>query len=138
MHHSSEEYNLITALRQSIFQQHFSGFFSVPFAVLGVPPVAILVQSNLNALYQFWIHTKAISRLPFPLEHILNTPSHHRVHHGRNRFAIDKNYGGTLIIWDRMFGTFQWEEQEVVYGLTRAFFPHSRLLCATSIFSYVV
>lgn len=79
----------------------------------------IVTVVAINTLYQFWIHTKVIRKLPTPLEFILNTPSHHRVHHGSNPKYIDKNHAGTLIIWDRLFGTFQQEEEEVVYGITK-------------------
>ncbi|KAK3597259.1 hypothetical protein CHS0354_005018 [Potamilus streckersoni] len=90
--------------------------FYLPLALF-IPPSVFLVHMELNILYQFWIHTQYIKSLG-PLEYILNTPSHHRVHHGRNPYCIDKNYAGTLIIWDRLFGTFKAEREEVVYGLT--------------------
>ncbi|XP_032091115.1 alkylglycerol monooxygenase isoform X1 [Thamnophis elegans] len=115
-HHSSEHYNLLTALRQSILQKFASWIFYLPLA-LCIPPSIFAVHLQFNLLYQFWIHTEVIENLG-PLEFILNTPSHHRVHHGRNRYCIDKNYGGTLIIWDRIFGTFAAEKDKVVYGLT--------------------
>ncbi len=118
VHHQSEEYNLSVALRQSWFQTLFSSLFYVPLAWLGFSPVMIVTVSAFNTLYQFWIHTKTIKKLPAPLEFIFNTPSHHRVHHGTNPKYIDKNHAGTLIIWDRLFGTFQEEEEEVVYGIT--------------------
>ncbi len=117
VHHQSEEYNLTVALRQSVFQGFFSMWFYLPLAVIGVPPVMFAVMSSLNTLYQFWIHTRLIDRMGW-LEHVLNTPSHHRVHHGQNPKYIDKNHAGTLIIWDKMFGTFQPEEEEPVYGVT--------------------
>lgn len=116
VHHSSEEYNLTTALRQSVVQNYTSAIFYMPLALV-VPPSIFFVHSQFNMLYQFWIHTEIVRSLG-PLEYILNTPSHHRVHHGRNPYCIDKNYGGTLIIWDRMFGTFQAEtDEEIAYGL---------------------
>ena len=115
VHHSSEEYNLTTALRQSTFQRFTSMFFNLPMALL-VPPAAYVVHKEFNLLYQFWIHTEVVSNLG-PLEWVLNTPSHHRVHHGVNPYCIDKNYAGVLIIWDRIFGTFQPEKDKVVYGL---------------------
>ncbi|XP_036394612.1 alkylglycerol monooxygenase [Megalops cyprinoides] len=117
VHHSSEDYNLSTALRQSLTQQCASWVFYLPLA-LAVPPSVFAVHIQFNLLYQFWIHTKMIRHLG-PLEWIINTPSHHRVHHGRNPYCIDKNYGGTLIIWDRIFGTFASEGDKVVYGLTQ-------------------
>lgn len=116
-HHSSEYYNLTTALRQSAFQ----GFTSICFGALNgliIPPSVHLVHSQINTLFQFWIHTEIISTLG-PLEYVLNTPSHHRVHHGRNPYCIDKNYAGVFIVWDRMFGTFEAErkDEKVAYGL---------------------
>ncbi|XP_064205879.1 alkylglycerol monooxygenase isoform X2 [Anguilla rostrata] len=116
-HHSSEEYNLSTALRQSSTQQFASWILHLPLA-LAVPPTVFAVHIQFNLLYQFWIHTEVIRHLG-PLEWVMNTPSHHRVHHGRNRYCIDKNYAGTLIIWDRIFGTFAPEGDKVVYGLTK-------------------
>ncbi|MFO0947414.1 MAG: sterol desaturase family protein [Planctomycetota bacterium] len=118
VHHQSEEYNLTVALRQGTFQPFFSWVFYLPLAVLGFPPEWFAAMSSFNTLYQFWIHTRAIGKLG-PLEWVLNTPSHHRVHHGRNPKYLDKNHAGTLIIWDRMFGTFQEEEEEPVYGIVR-------------------
>ncbi|XP_029360945.1 alkylglycerol monooxygenase [Echeneis naucrates] len=115
VHHSSEYYNLSTALRQSLTQQFASWIFYLPMA-LAVPPSIFAVHIQLNLLYQFWIHTELIRDLG-PLEWIFNTPKHHRVHHGRNLYCIDKNYGGILIIWDRLFGTFALEADKVVYGL---------------------
>ncbi|KAJ7372313.1 hypothetical protein OS493_019757 [Desmophyllum pertusum] len=116
VHHSSEDYNLTTALRQSVVQNYTSAIFYMPLA-LAVPPSIFFVHAQFNMLYQFWIHTEVVRSLG-PLEYILNTPSHHRVHHGRNPYCIDKNYGGTLIVWDRMFGTFQAEtDEKVAYGL---------------------
>ncbi|XP_028297983.1 alkylglycerol monooxygenase isoform X1 [Gouania willdenowi] len=115
VHHSSEYYNLTTALRQSVAQQFSSWIFYLPLA-LAVPPSVFAVHIQLNLLYQFWIHTELISDLG-PLEWIFNTPKHHRVHHGRNIYCLDKNYGGILIIWDRLFGTFAPESDKVIYGL---------------------
>lgn len=117
VHHQSEEYNLTVALRQSWFQGWFSWVFYLPLAFIGFDPVSFLTLSAFNTLYQFWIHTRAIKSMG-PLEWILNTPSHHRVHHGSNPKYIDKNHAGTLIIWDKIFGTFQKEEDEVYYGIT--------------------
>ncbi|XP_067221510.1 alkylglycerol monooxygenase isoform X2 [Chanodichthys erythropterus] len=116
VHHSSEHYNLSTALRQSVTQQFSSWLFYLPLALM-VPPSVFAVHVQFNLLYQFWIHTELVKDLG-PLEWILNTPSHHRVHHGRNPYCIDKNYAGILIIWDKMFGTFTPESDKVVYGLT--------------------
>jgi alkylglycerol monooxygenase len=118
VHHQSEEYNLTVALRQGALQPAISWVFYLPLALLGFPPLVFLAASSFNTLYQFWIHTRLIGRLG-PLEWVLNTPSHHRVHHGRNPKYIDRNHGGTLIVWDRLFGTFRAEEEEPVYGITR-------------------
>ena len=117
VHHQSEEYNLTVALRQSWFQGGFSWVFYLPLAFVGFDPIMFLTVSSFNTLYQFWIHTRTIKSMGV-LEHVLNTPSHHRVHHGSNPKYIDKNHAGTLIIWDKMFGTFQKEEEEVYYGIT--------------------
>ena len=118
VHHQSEEYNLTVALRQSWFQGGFAWVFYLPLAFAGFEPIMFLTVSAFNTIYQFWIHTRAIGNMG-PLEWIINTPSHHRVHHGSNPKYIDKNHAGTLIIWDRIFGTFQKEEEEVVYGITK-------------------
>lgn len=115
-HHSSEEYNLSVALRQGAFQGAFFWVFYLPLAFIGFPPVMFLVMGQVDTLYQFWIHTRTVGKLG-PLEWVLNTPSHHRVHHGQNPKYIDKNHGGILIVWDRLFGTFQEEEEEPVYGI---------------------
>ena len=115
VHHQSEEYNLAVALRQSWFTKFYSWAFYIPLAIVGVPPVIYALSWSINLLYQFWIHTRLIDRLG-PLEWVFNTPSHHRVHHGTNAEYLDKNYGGILIIFDRLFGTFEPERAEVVYG----------------------
>jgi sterol desaturase/sphingolipid hydroxylase (fatty acid hydroxylase superfamily) len=117
VHHQSEEYNLAVALRQGAIQGWFSWVFYLPLALLGFPPLLFLAASSFNTLYQFWIHTRVIGRLG-PLDWLLNTPSNHRVHHGRNPRYIDRNHGGTLIVWDRLFGTYQAEDEPVVYGIT--------------------
>ncbi len=118
VHHQSEEYNLSVALRQGAFQPAFSWVFYLPLALVGFPPVMFLAVSSFNTLYQFWIHTRLIGRLG-PLEWVMNTPSHHRVHHARNPKYVDRNHGGTLIVWDRLFGTFREEADEPVYGITK-------------------
>ncbi len=117
-HHSSERYNLSTALRQPVGE---SITVAVPYsllALLGVRPPMIEQARALNLIYQFWIHTEAIRSIGW-LERVLNTPSHHRVHHGSNRRYLDRNHGSILIVWDRLFGTFEPESEPVVYGLTR-------------------
>lgn len=121
IHHSSEEFNLACALRQSIsvFVQLFT-FFLLPAALLGVPQQVIAIVTPLHLFAQFWYHTVYIGRMGW-LEHIIVTPSHHRVHHAINPIYIDKNYGNIFIIWDKLFGTFQEELPEVppVYGITK-------------------
>ncbi|GMV90429.1 MAG: hypothetical protein AMXMBFR82_02070 [Candidatus Hydrogenedentota bacterium] len=114
-HHQSEEYNLSVALRQGVFQGCFFWIFYLPLAFTGFPPAMFIVMASVDTLYQFWIHTRTIGKLG-PLEWVFNTPSHHRVHHAKNPKYIDRNHGGMLIIWDRLFGTFKEEEEEPVYG----------------------
>lgn len=116
VHHQSEEYNLSVALRQAALSGLSSWPFYAPIGLLGVPPKAFYVMAAVSQLYQFWIHTRLIGRLG-PLEAFLNTPSHHRVHHGRNPQYIDRNYGAILIVWDRLFGTFEPEGEAVDYGV---------------------
>ena len=118
VHHQSEDYNLGVALRQSVLQKVLLMWVYWPLAALGFPPEMFLTSMAINLLYQFWIHTELIDRMG-PLEWVLNTPSHHRVHHGRNPEYIDRNHAGVFIIWDRMFGTFQEEIVKPTYGVTR-------------------
>lgn len=119
VHHQSEDYNLSVALRQSSIQVIWTFGFSLPVAFLGFNTFDFALIAAFNTLYQFWIHTETINKLPRWIEFIFNTPSHHRVHHGRDPKYIDKNHAGSLIIWDRMFGTFQEEEERPTYGITR-------------------
>ncbi|AHH18654.1 putative fatty acid hydroxylase [Nocardia nova SH22a] len=116
-HHSSEYFNLGTALRQK-WNPWSEAIFWAPLPLLGFAPWTIYVAFMFNLIYQFFTHTEAIGKLPRPIEFVLNTPSHHRVHHGSDPEYLDKNYGGILIIWDRMFGTFQQELHRPTYGLT--------------------
>lgn len=118
VHHSSEEYNLAVALRQSALHGLFSWVFYVPLALVGLPFSLFAASYALNLVYQFWIHTREVDRLPRAAEAVLNTPSHHRVHHGVNPRYQDRNYAGILIVWDRWFGTFVEEAEAPVYGLT--------------------
>lgn len=118
VHHSSEEYNLAVALRQSSIHGLFTWVFYVPLALIGIPAEMYVAAYALNLVYQFWIHTRAVGRMGRVAEWVLNTPSHHRVHHGTNPKYIDRNHAGALIVWDRLFGTFQAEEEEPVYGIT--------------------
>jgi sterol desaturase/sphingolipid hydroxylase (fatty acid hydroxylase superfamily) len=115
VHHQSEDYNLAVALRQAWFSGLTSWPFYAPLALVGVPPLVFLTVASFSTLYQFWIHTRTVGKLGL-LEHVINTPSHHRVHHGRNPKYLDRNYGATLIVWDRLFGSFQEEEEEPLYG----------------------
>lgn len=111
VHHSSQHYNLTTALRQTWTGNLALGFiFHLPLPLIGFPPEMVLMFSGISLVYQFWIHTEAIDRLG-PLEWVLNTPSHHRVHHATNARYLDANYAGVLIIWDRLFGTFVPEDK---------------------------
>lgn len=115
-HHSSQHFNLAVALRQS-WTTPFTGLaFWLALPLLGFHPLMILTQQAVSLIYQFWIHTQTIDRLG-PLEWLFNTPSHHRVHHGTNEQYIDRNYGGIFIIWDRLFGTFEAEDEKVRYGI---------------------
>lgn len=117
-HHSSQRYNLSTALRQSWFLFTVLPYW-IPIALLGIDAKVIMAAFSINLLYQFWIHTETIGRLWGPFEFVFNTPSHHRVHHGSNQQYLDRNYGGILIVWDRLFGSFEPEREPVVYGLTK-------------------
>ena len=117
VHHQSEYYNLSVALRQGALQKVFTAAVYAPLALLGFHPYWFLLLMAYNTLYQFWIHTQYIHKMGW-LEYIFNTPSHHRVHHGRNPEYIDKNHAGSLIIWDKLFGTFEPERAPVVYGIT--------------------
>ena len=118
VHHSSEYYNLSVAVRQSWFGGTVHWLFYAPVMLLGFAPWMFAMMHGLNLLYQFWIHTKFIDRLG-PAEYVLNTPSHHRVHHGVNREYLDRNYAGVLIIWDRLFGSFAPETEAPRYGITK-------------------
>ena len=117
VHHQSEDYNLAVALRQPIFEPITWFLFYAPLAFLGVSPVIYILAYALNRFYQFWIHTELVGKTG-PFEWILNTPSHHRVHHGVQDKYLDRNYGAILIIWDRLFGSFQPEEEHPHYGTT--------------------
>jgi hypothetical protein len=119
VHHQSEEYNLSVALRQSSIQTFGSLWFYLPLAFIGFDPITFVTIASIQTVYQFWIHTRLIDKMPSWFEYIFNTPSHHRVHHGVNPIYIDRNHGGTFIIFDRMFGTFQPEEETVHYGVTK-------------------
>jgi sterol desaturase/sphingolipid hydroxylase (fatty acid hydroxylase superfamily) len=117
VHHSGENYNLTVSFRLS-WVQHFKLIFFVPVALMGFHPVIFFVVNQIAVLFQFWVHTEYIRRLHPVIEFIFATPSNHRVHHGSQEKYINKNYGASFIIWDRMFGTYQKEEEQVEYGLT--------------------
>jgi sterol desaturase/sphingolipid hydroxylase (fatty acid hydroxylase superfamily) len=121
-HHSSQHYNLSTALRQTWTGFIALGFiFRIPLALIGFHPALLLFVGAFNLIYQFWIHTEAINKFPRWFEYVMNTPSHHRVHHATNPRYLDRNYAGVFIIWDRMFGTFTEEvdSEKIRYGIVR-------------------
>ncbi|MGY1867384.1 sterol desaturase family protein [Nocardia gipuzkoensis] len=118
VHHSSESFNLTTALRTP-WLVVTSLPFLVPLALSGIDGRIIAASYAINLLYQFGIHTEVIDKLWAPIEFVFNTPSHHRVHHGSNTEYLDRNYGGVLIIWDRIFGSFEPEGERAIYGLTK-------------------
>ena len=122
VHHSSQHYNLSTALRQTWTGQFSLSFaFRLPLFLIGFDPRLILFCAGLNLVYQFFIHTETVRRLPGPIEWLFNTPSHHRAHHGTNPRYLDRNFGGVFIVWDRLFGTFEAErdDEPVRYGIIR-------------------
>ncbi len=129
-HHSSQHYNLSTALRQT-----WTGFFAanfliyLPLYLAGFPPPMVFFVGALNLIYQFWIHTEAIGRCPRWFEAVMNTPSHHRVHHATNPRYLDRNYAGVFIVWDKLFGTFVAEDDrdKIRYGIVKQL-PHHGLL----------
>lgn len=118
VHHSSPYFNMSVAYRFGPLDGVFSFFFYLPLAVMGFNPILIFLCESTVLLYQTFLHTEMVRKFPKPVEAILNTPSHHRVHHGANRQYWDKNYAGIFIIWDRMFGTFAEEKEKVVYGIS--------------------
>ncbi len=118
VHHSSEDYNLTVGFRLSVVEGFFEWVFLVPMILIGFNPFQALVGLVLVAQYQHWVHTERVNKLGW-LDEVFNTPSVHRVHHGSNRQYLDKNYGGILMIWDKLFGTFEREDEKVRYGLTR-------------------
>jgi sterol desaturase/sphingolipid hydroxylase (fatty acid hydroxylase superfamily) len=118
VHHSGTHYNLTTSFRLS-WMQYIKIIFILPVALMGFHPVIIFLTSQIAVLFQFWVHTEYIRRLHPVIEYIFATPSNHRVHHGSQPKYINKNYGATFIIWDRMFNTYQAEEEQAVYGITK-------------------
>jgi sterol desaturase/sphingolipid hydroxylase (fatty acid hydroxylase superfamily) len=124
VHHSSVHYNLSTALRQTWTPMTALPFW-VPLAVAGFEPWMILLAQSWSLIYQFWLHTERIQRLPRWFESVFNTPSHHRVHHGSQEQYLDRNHAGILIVWDRLFGTYEPEGERVRYGLTTNLQTHN-------------
>jgi sterol desaturase/sphingolipid hydroxylase (fatty acid hydroxylase superfamily) len=118
VHHSSQRYNLATALRQTWTGSFFTFIFWLWLPLLGFAPIMVMTMQAISLLYQFWVHTELVRSMG-PLEWVFNTPSHHRVHHASNGRYLDRNHAGTLIIWDRIFGSFEQEREKCVYGLTR-------------------
>ncbi len=121
VHHSSQHYNLSTALRQTWSGGFYTFIFWLWLPLIGFHPAMIMLQMSISLLYQFWIHTETIDKMPKWFEAVFNTPSHHRVHHGKNPIYLDRNHAGILIIWDKFFGTFQPElkDEKVIYGLVK-------------------
>jgi len=120
VHHSSEYYNLSTALRQTSTGLLFGWIFYLPMALLGVPPLMFVAVGLIDLLYQYWVHTELVGKLGW-FDRVFVSPSNHRVHHGQNDYCIDRNYGGILIIWDRIFGTFVEERdgEPICYGIRK-------------------
>jgi len=117
VHHSSKEYNLSTALRQTWSGSFYTFIFWFPLILIGFHPVLVLVQMSISLIYQYWIHTELIHKMPKWFEAIFNTPSHHRVHHATNPQYLDRNHAGIFIIWDKLFSTFEPEVEKPIYGL---------------------
>ena len=117
VHHSSQKYNLSTALRQTWSGSFYTFIFWFPLILIGFHPIMVLVQMSISLIYQYWIHTELINKMPKWFETVFNTPSHHRVHHATNPQYLDRNHAGIFIIWDRLFKTFEPEVEKPVYGL---------------------
>lgn len=130
VHHSSRKFNLTTALRQPWTSLTVWPFY-LPMIALGVHPAVVALCSSINLVYQFWVHTERIGKLPRPVEYLFNTPSHHRVHHASQGGYLDRNFGGILIVWDRLFGSFAVEDERPVYGLTKNIDTYNPLRVAT-------
>ena len=140
-HHSSQHYNLSTALRQSWTGAFTFGLlFALPLVLLGFHPVMIAICGGFNLIYQFWIHTEAIRRMPPWFEAVMNTPSHHRVHHATNPRYLDRNYAGVFIIWDGLFGSFVAEcaEDKPDYGIVKQLETHNPLTIAFHEFAALI
>ena len=136
VHHSSTEYNLTTSLRLAWIEGLVEWLFFVPMILIGFDAVQTIAALSIVVLYQTWIHTERIGRLGW-LDLVFNTPSVHRVHHGSNRKYLDRNYGGILILWDHLFGSYQAEEEKVVYGLTKQLGTSNPLVINVSEFAAI-
>ncbi len=130
VHHSSQKYNLSTALRQTWTGSFYTFIFWLPLVLFGFHPIMILAQMSISLLYQYWIHTELIYKLPKWFEAVFNTPSHHRVHHATNPQYLDRNHAGIFIIWDKLFGTFEPEVEKPVYGLVKNIETHNPIKVA--------
>ncbi|MFJ8589566.1 sterol desaturase family protein [Streptomyces sp. NPDC093595] len=137
VHHSSRRFNLSTALRQP-WTGFTSWIFYIPLILAGIHPAVLAFCSALNLVYQFWIHTECIGSLPRPIEYIFNTPSHHRVHHAAQGNYLDRNFGGILIAWDRMFSSFEPEVERCKYGLTKNISTFNPLHVATHEYAAII
>lgn len=129
-HHSSVNYNLAVALRQGWGELTHKYIWWLWLPLLGFHPQLILMQMSISLIYQFWLHTETIRTLG-PLEWIMNTPAHHRVHHGSNVRYLDRNHAGIFIIWDRLFGTFEPETEKAIYGITTNIHTYNPLVIAS-------
>ena len=130
VHHSSKRYNLSTALRQTWSGGFYTFIFWIPLVLIGFHPIMILTQMSVSLIYQYWIHTELIYRMPKWFEAIFNTPSHHRVHHATNAQYLDRNHAGIFIIWDKLFGTFEAEKESPTYGLVKNFDTYNPIIIA--------
>ncbi|MCC3768490.1 sterol desaturase family protein [Streptomyces sp. UNOC14_S4] len=137
VHHSSRRFNFTTALRQPWTTLTVWPFY-LPMIALGVHPAAVAFCASVNLVYQFWVHTERVRKLPRPFEYVLNTASHHRVHHASQGGYLDRNFGGILIVWDRLFGTFVPETERPVYGLTKNIHTYNPLRVATHEYAAVL
>ncbi len=130
VHHSSKKFNLSTALRQTWSGGFYTFIFWIPLVFIGFHPIMILTQMSISLIYQYWIHTELIHKMPKWFEAIFNTPSHHRVHHATNAQYLDRNHAGIFIIWDKLFGTFEAEKETPVYGLVKNFETYNPIIIA--------
>jgi alkylglycerol monooxygenase len=138
VHHQSEDYNLSTALRQTSTGFLFNWIFYLPLFLVGFPPEVLITVNSLNLIYQFWVHTQHIGKLGV-LDRILVTPSNHRVHHAQNQKYIDRNYGGILVLWDRLFGSFQEEldDEPVVFGVRKPLASWNPFWANVQVYAYL-